>query len=97
MTESNKDKIRLHAFISGDVQGVGYRYFALNAAHEQGLVGWVRNLSDGSVEVVVEGKQPNAEAYLALLRQGPRSGRVENVRYAWYPWRGEFDRFEIKF
>lgn len=97
MTESNKDKIRLHAFISGDVQGVGYRYFAMSSAHEQGLLGWVRNLSDGSVEVIVEGNRPNAEAYLAILQQGPRSGRVENVRYAWYPWRGEFERFEIKF
>lgn len=97
MSEDNNVERRLHAFVSGDVQGVGYRYFAMSAALDYGLTGWVRNLSDGSVEVIVEGIQAKLEAYLAQLQRGPRSGRVEEVRSSWYPSRGEFDRFEIRF
>lgn len=87
---------RLHAFVSGHVQGVGYRFFALKAANQLGLVGWVRNLSDGSVEVIAEGRGSVLVAFLASLQRGPHSGKVENVRQTWYPARGEFDRFEVR-
>jgi acylphosphatase len=88
---------RLHALVSGMVQGVGYRYFALNAANQLGLLGWVRNLPDGSVEVVAEGARDVLDAYLGILERGLRSARVEAVRPIWYLARGEFDRFEVRF
>ena len=49
MTEKKDELAGLQAFVNGNVQGVGYRYFAMSAAKELGLTGWVRNLSDGNV------------------------------------------------
>ncbi len=95
--ETEQDLARLHAYVSGYVQGVGFRYFTLRTAQQLALVGWVRNLSDGSVEVVAEGRKAVLEAFLTELKRGPQSSRVENVRYTWYPARGEFNKFEVTF
>lgn len=66
-----------HFLISGIVQGVGYRYFARDRARRLGLKGWVRNLSDGRVELIAQGA-PQAIATLEIeLRQGPARARVE--------------------
>jgi acylphosphatase len=63
--------------ITGRVQGVGFRWFAHDAAARQGVHGWVRNLADGSVEVVAEGEQTSVDALEAAVRRGPSSARVE--------------------
>jgi acylphosphatase len=63
--------------ITGRVQGVGFRWFAHDAAARQGVHGWVRNLADGSVEVVAEGEQASVDALEAAVRRGPSSARVE--------------------
>jgi len=97
VTEKKDELAGLQAFVNGNVQGVGYRYFAMSAAKELGLTGWVRNLSDGNVQVVAEGKRDSLETFLARLRQGPRSGRVEDVRFSWLGYQGSFDRFDIRF
>jgi len=96
-SEKDSEMARLHAFVSGAVQGVGYRYFTLAAASELRLKGWVRNLHDGSVQVVAEGLREDLEKLLLNLQQGPRSGRVEEVRFSWFPYQGDFDRFEVRF
>ena len=88
---------RLHAFVEGDVQGVGYRYFVVDNAHSLGLTGWVRNRYDGSVEVLAEGRRSYLEVLLDALRQGPRSARVSNVRIEWLPAEGEFSEFKIRY
>jgi acylphosphatase len=67
------------AFVTGRVQGVGYRFFAERAARELGVCGWVRNLPDGRVEAVVEGDDAAIARFLERLRQGPRGSRVEAV------------------
>ena len=87
----------MQAFVSGAVQGVGYRHFALSTALKLGISGWVRNLPDGSVQVVAEGPREALEVWLNDLRKGPYSGRVDDVRFSWFPSRGEFDRFEVRF
>ena len=66
--------------VSGRVQGVGFRFFAERAAREAGVRGWVRNLPDGSVESAVEGDEAAVARYLERLREGPRTGRVTDVR-----------------
>jgi acylphosphatase len=71
--------VRAGAVIRGHVQGVGYRAFALRRAEALGLAGWVRNRSDGSVEVLVEGPGPDIETFFAHLRHGPPCARVEDV------------------
>jgi len=66
-------------FVSGIVQGVGYRYFAKGVAQRLGVAGYVRNLLDGRVEVYAIGVEQSLNALLVELHRGPRSGRVSGV------------------
>ena len=66
-------------FVSGRVQGVGFRYFAEQQAGKLGVNGYVRNLSDGRVEVYAIGNAPKLEALRAALQQGPRMSQVYRV------------------
>ncbi len=87
---------RLHAAIRGSVQGVGFRYFALESARALGLTGWVRNRWDGSVEVVAEGPRSALESFLAQLARGPRSAHVDEVESEWNEASGEFGAFNVR-
>jgi acylphosphatase len=87
---------RLHAFVRGRVQGVGFRYFVLSAAMEIQLTGWVRNRRDGSVEVLGEGTQENLDKLFQALQRGPSSSNVTAVDPEWGEASGEFSRFEIR-
>lgn len=71
--------LRRRLVISGRVQGVGYRWFAMKAARGLGLSGWVRNLPDGRVEVLACGSPKDLSRFEATLRVGPSGARVENV------------------
>jgi acylphosphatase len=72
-----------HIWISGRVQGVGFRYFTAGQARRLGVRGSVRNLPDGRVEVVAEGDRAAIEALLAAVRQGPPGAHVRDVRVDW--------------
>ncbi len=65
--------------VRGRVQGVGYRYFALQTARELRLGGFARNLPDGSVEILAEGDETALLAFEARLREGPSFARVSQV------------------
>lgn len=65
--------------ISGRVQRVGFRWFAIEAASREGVTGWVRNLPDGRVEVLAEGEAEAVERFERLVRRGPASARVDEV------------------
>lgn len=65
--------------VAGRVQGVGYRFHARDAAAREGLGGFVRNLSDGRVEVEAEGERDAMLRFERALRQGPPAGRVDVV------------------
>lgn len=88
--------MRLHATVDGHVQGVGFRAFVLEQALELGLVGWVRNRWDGTVEVLAEGSRPALEQFLALLRRGPRGAYVSDMDFHWLPSTGEFVDFRVR-
>ena len=66
-------------FIKGDVQGVGYRFFAQRAAARHQVVGYVKNLDDGRVEVLAEGPALNVEAFKHELLTGPRFSTVDHL------------------
>jgi acylphosphatase len=68
-----------HFLVSGRVQRVGFRYFVYEAACAEGVVGWVRNLPDGTVEVFAEGEADSIERLDRALRRGPFGARVDNV------------------
>jgi acylphosphatase len=65
--------------ISGRVQGVGFRYFVLRQATGLGLAGWIRNLPNGSVEVVARGDELALSGLEAALERGPSHSEVKNV------------------
>ena len=60
-------KIRKHIIFYGRVQGVGFRYYAVNKANQLGLTGWVRNLPDGTVEMEVQGNEPSIDELIIFL------------------------------
>jgi acylphosphatase len=73
------DSVGYKMLVSGRVQGVGFRYFAWRNAVALGVVGLVRNLPDGSVEVYAEGPREALEQLRSRLREGPRSAAVAQV------------------
>jgi acylphosphatase len=75
--------VRVRVRVSGVVQGVGYRYFARKTGAALGLAGSVRNLPDGSVEVVGQGDKQAVNAFLSELRIGPRYASIERVDIEW--------------
>ena len=81
--------------VSGLVQGVGFRYFVLKRANERGLVGHVRNLPDGRVEVVVEGPAEALDGLCADLEIGSRFSKVSKVEYLVETPTGRFTTFSI--
>lgn len=87
---------RLHAYIEGRVQGVGFRYFTEKRANLYGLTGWVRNLPDGRVEVVAEGDEELLKEFLEDLKKGPPLARVDRIEIYWEEPTGEFHDFYIR-
>jgi acylphosphatase len=74
-----EEKVARRYYVSGMVQGVGYRYFAEGAAERLRLHGYTRNLSDGRVEVYAIGPKESLEALRQELERGPRAARVSGV------------------
>ena len=70
---------RVHVYVSGDVQGVGFRAFTQECADELGLVGWVRNLPDGRVEAEIEGPADRVANLVEKMRHGPSHARVTKM------------------
>jgi acylphosphatase len=89
-------KSRLTVVVRGWVQGVGYRDYASRLASQLGLKGWVRNSSDGSVELAAEGRRDDLERFLDALRHGPPMAEVERVDSSWEDGRQEFTRWELR-
>lgn len=75
----NSKILRIHVWISGQVQGVGYRLSTLSEARQRHLHGWVKNLPDGRVEAVFEGTPTNIEEIIKWCRQGPPTAIPETV------------------
>lgn len=93
---AQNEQLRLHAYIKGRVQGVGFRYHTLKSAQKNDLTGWVRNLPDGRVEVVAEGEHQALNNLLIDIRKGPISAEVEDVNYEFSEPKGEFHQFRVK-
>ena len=86
---------RAHVRVSGVVQGIGFRWFALRLAERYGLVGWVRNRADGSVEAEAEGERGAVEGFLREIEAGPRFGHVESASVDWISPRHD-PTFEVR-
>ncbi len=85
---------RIHVKISGKVQGVGFRYSIYAKALFHGIKGWVKNLDDGKVEAVFEGKDDKILKILEFCKKGPFLANVENFEVNEEEYKGE-DKFKI--
>ena len=81
--------------VSGRVQGVGFRFFTQDIARREGVMGVVRNLPDGRVEIVAEGDDQSLERLEAALRRGPSHARVEDVEVESVPPTGRYAGFVV--
>ena len=89
--------IRLRAFFSGMVQGVGFRFTVKRIASKYDITGFVRNLPNRQVEVVAEGDRGVVEDFIEDIRNGILSGYIRKVSKDWQPATGEYKEFEIRF
>lgn len=90
MSEPN-DKSRLHIWVQGVVQGVGFRAFVINNAFRLGLKAWARNVGYDRVEIAAEGPRPVLEKFAEIVVAGPRAARVEWHSIEWEAPTGRFD------
>ncbi len=90
-------KKRVHVYYSGRVQGVGFRFTAEGIANQLELVGWVKNLEDGGVELVCEGEEPVVFELLDKIKNGVMKNYIRNTRVSWSEATDEFNSFEIRF
>ena len=84
---------RIHIFVYGDVHGVFFRANTTSTAKQLGVTGFVRNRSDGSVEVIAEGEKEKLEKLLEYCHHGPEAATVEKVKSEWEEYKGEFSDF----
>jgi acylphosphatase len=84
-----------HILVSGRVQGVFYRANTRKKALELGLTGWVRNLRDGRVEIVAEGKESDLRKLIAWGHEGSPMASVIDAAVEWKEYTGEYTTFSI--
>ena len=89
--------IRARLIIQGRVQGVWFRDSTRRQAVILGVDGWVKNRSDGSVEVLAEGPEDKVRKLISWCRQGPPAARVSRVHETKEEWKGEYNSFDILF
>ena len=86
---------RIRVFVTGKVQGVFFRQALKVKAKQNNVVGWVRNLSDGRVEAVLEGNEVDVNVLVEWCHGGPANARVEDVEIRNEKFENEFSEFEV--
>ncbi len=90
-------KRRVHVFYSGRVHGVGFRMAAENPPRRFSVVGWVKNLRGGQVELVAEGEESVLEEFLQALQTGPMKKFISRAELTWGNASDAFTEFEIRY
>ncbi|MGB3288892.1 MAG: acylphosphatase [Burkholderiaceae bacterium] len=90
----DKESETLNVNVKGRVQGVGFRAATVRQAHLLGVRGWVRNLDDGSVQALLQGRHDNVDRLLSWLHVGPPGARVAEVNHSEEFTERYFERFE---
>jgi acylphosphatase len=94
-TAANPFRHRLTVFFAGRVQGVGFRYTAKTVATGFEITGTIRNLPDGRVELVAEGRREELDAFRAALHDAGLAGFIRDEQVDWAAAKNEFRGFEI--
>jgi acylphosphatase len=94
---SNQDEIaRVHVWVQGRVQAVGFRAFVQQNALQIGVTGWVRNVGYDTVEAVAEGTMDQVDSFLVMIKRGPLGSRIDDSHEEWEQPGGEFESFRVK-
>ncbi|RCW51537.1 MULTISPECIES: acylphosphatase [unclassified Halanaerobium] len=88
--------VQKHIFVSGRVQGVGFRAFLRSQAAGLKIKGWAKNLRDGRVEIVIQGEKEKIKQMISFIKEGPSFADVKHIEIQDENL-GEFEQFEIRF
>jgi len=88
---------RVHIFISGIVQGIFFRSNIKERANKLNLKGFVKNLSNGKVEAVFEGKEENINEILKFCKKGPQGAKIKDIEIREEKVSNEFNSFEVRY
>ena len=91
----NEQNVRMHAFVQGTVQGVGFRFFIYQTGLNLKLNGWVRNRINGNVEILAEGSREKLDILLKETRRGPQMAQIDKVDVEWQKSRNDLPPFTI--
>jgi acylphosphatase len=90
------ENVRVHVWVKGRVQAVGFRAFVQQNAVQIGVTGWVRNVGYDSVEAVAEGTRAQIDRFLEMVKRGPNVSRVDESREESEQVTGEFAAFQVR-
>lgn len=82
--------------VSGRVQGVGFRYYVYDAAMSLGLKGYVKNLFNGGVEIIAEGRKEFLEELLKKVKSGPSGAHVSGTKVEWLEFQNKYEHFDVR-
>ena len=86
---------RVHVFVTGRVQGVFFRQATKVIAIKNNVTGWVRNLDDGRVEILIEGENKSVDSVIEWCNYGPANSRVDSIEVNNEEFKNEFSTFEV--
>ncbi|MBY0098287.1 acylphosphatase [Mesobacillus maritimus] len=89
--------LQLQIVVSGKVQGVGYRYFAQMKAVQFGITGWVKNRTDGAVEMVTTGTKENLDLFIEEISRGNPFSKVDQIEINEISLAEKYQSFTIKY
>lgn len=96
MQPNPNELIRVHIWVKGRVQAVGFRAHVEYHSLQIGVLGWVRNLGRDSVETVAEGTRAQIDEFIEMVKTGPRASRVDEARIEYEPTTGYLSGFDVK-
>lgn len=96
METSPNEKIRVHIWVKGRVQAVGFRAYVEYKALQIGVLGWVGNIGQDTVETVAEGTRIQIDEFIEMVKQGPGASRVDETRIEYEPLTGQLSGFTVK-
>ena len=96
MGTNPNEVIRVHMWVKGHVQNVGFRAHVEYHALEIGVLGWVRNIGPDIVETVAEGTRIQIDQFIEMVKRGPRASRIDQARVEYEPTTGILTGFDVK-
>lgn len=93
---AQSEVVRVHVWVKGRVQGIGFRAYVESSARQMGVTGWVRNVGYDTVEAVAEGERESIDRFVEAMKMGPRGSHVDESRIESETPAGEFQSFQVR-